>query len=64
LHVAQYRIGKGGKLKFLPEQLKLWDQLTMAFIEPSVLLHDQGEAALQAALQKHYKSIYGMLSGQ
>ena len=36
----------------------------MAFIEPSVLLHDQGEAALQAALQKHYKSIYGMLSGQ
>jgi hypothetical protein len=36
----------------------------MAFIEPRVLLHDQGEAALQAALQKHYKSIYGMLSGQ
>ena len=73
LNVAFFRMGKGGDedgngttSSFLPEQLEpeqleLWDQLTIAFIEPC-LLQPYSNEKTEEMLVKHYAAIYNTFS--
>lgn len=72
LNVALFRIGKGGDKdghgtssslpeQLEPEQLELWDQLTIAFIEPC-LLQPSSNKKTEEMLIEHYKAIYNLLS--